>query len=143
MAMHAPVHPVDSVEQGLRQLFRWGNLPRFRERFTARAGLRYDRASYLLIAPLGERPMRISELAHRSGVDVSTASRQIVQLEREGVVRRQTDPSDARASILALTPLGEQNLVTIGRARRADRPSRSQTESGERPGLLKPASPSG
>ncbi len=109
---------VEAVEEGLRQLFRWGNLPRFRDRFAERAGFEFDRASYQLIGPLTDHPMRISELAHRSSIDVSTASRQVLQLERKGVVRRQTDVSDARASILELTPLGRRHLAKIGRARR-------------------------
>ena len=117
MQTHVSAPPLESVEDGLRQLFRWGNLPRFRERFAERAGVDFDRASYMLIGPLAEHPMRISELAHRSGVDVSTASRQIGPLERKGVVRRQTDATDARASILELTPLGRRNLAKIARAR--------------------------
>jgi DNA-binding MarR family transcriptional regulator len=76
-----------------------------------------DRASYALIVPLGEGSLRISEVAQRSGVDVSTASRQIVELEKEGVLRRVADPADGRAAVLELTPLGRRHLKMIAKAR--------------------------
>jgi len=76
-----------------------------------------DRASYSLVVPLDDKPMRISALAECSGVDVSTASRQIMQLEQEGVVRRMPDSDDGRASILELTALGKRQLASIAEAR--------------------------
>lgn len=117
--MQTPIgsRSLQAVEESLSQLFRWGSLPRVRERFASRSGVNLDRASYSLIVPLADGSMRISELAQRSGVDVSTASRQVVQLEREGVVRRSRDAEDRRASILQLTPLGKRHLVKIAKAR--------------------------
>jgi DNA-binding MarR family transcriptional regulator len=111
--------PLVAVEASLRQLFRWGNLPRLRERLTSRAGVQLDKASNSLIAPLEQGSLRVSEIAQRSGVDISTASRQIVELERAGVVRRKSDVADARASILDLTPLGRRHLKKLAVARQA------------------------
>lgn len=106
-----------ALEASLRQLFRWGNLPRLRERLVARRGIQLDRASYSLIVPLEKGSVRISELARQAGVDVSTASRQIVELEREGVVRRLADPEDGRASNLELTSMGRRHLTKLSAAR--------------------------
>jgi DNA-binding MarR family transcriptional regulator len=110
---------LEALEASLRQLFRWGNLPRLRERLAARSGVLLDKASYSLIAPLEHGNLRVSEVAQRSGVDTSTASRQIVQLERDGVVRRKPDAEDGRASILELTSLGKRHLKKISAARQA------------------------
>ncbi len=119
MSMRLATGSLEAVEASLRELFRWGNLPRLRERLAARSGVLLDRASYSLIAPLEQGNLRISELAQRSGVDVSTASRQILELERDGVVRRLPDEDDGRASILELTALGKRHLKKIAAARQA------------------------
>jgi DNA-binding MarR family transcriptional regulator len=110
---------LEALEVSLRQLFRWGNLPRLRERLAARSDVLLDKASYSLIAPLEQGNLRVSEVAQRSGVDISTASRQIVELERAGVVRRLPDVDDGRASILELTGLGRRHLKKITTARQA------------------------
>jgi DNA-binding MarR family transcriptional regulator len=117
MATVVEKKPVQGLDKALRQLFRWGNLPRVRERLAARMGIEYDRASYSLIVPLEDGPLRISAVAERAGVDVSTASRQLIQLEREGVVRRIPDSEDRRASRMQLTVLGKRNLAHIAKAR--------------------------
>jgi DNA-binding MarR family transcriptional regulator len=53
------------------------------------------------------------------GVDASTASRQVQQLERTGLVGRVGDPADRRASLLALTAEGDRVLTRMRQARRA------------------------
>lgn len=112
------IRPSEAVEDALRQVFRWGNLPRFKERLAARAGMDFDRASYALVAPLAGGPLRVSQLAERAGVDISTASRQIVQLERAGVLRRRADARDGRACLVELSARGRRNLERIAAARR-------------------------
>lgn len=114
----AETRTIEALEAPLRRLLRWASLPRFRERFAARSGVALDRASYSLILPLDDGPLRISTLAERSGVDVSTASRQVVQLEAEGFLTRVPDPDDARAAILELTRAGRRQLAKIAAARR-------------------------
>lgn len=109
---------VEAVETALRQLVRWGNLPRLRQRLAESSGVVMDRASYSLVVPLETENLRISDVAQRSGVDVSTASRQIVELERLGVVSRRPDPNDARSSIIELTATGKRHLKKIACARR-------------------------
>src|SRR6266540_3876202 len=65
------------------------------------------------------RPKRLPELAARMGVDASTASRQVQQLERTGLVGRVGDPADRRASLLELTAEGNRVLARMRQARRA------------------------
>ena len=115
--MAARQKAVASVEVGLSAVVRQVNLPRLRERMVERAGLRVDRAAYPLLRRIAdEGPIRLSDLAGRLAVDVSTASRQVKGLEAAGLVRRDGDPDDGRASALTLTPAG---VETVARLRQA------------------------
>jgi DNA-binding MarR family transcriptional regulator len=51
-------------------------------------------------------PMRVTDLAEAKQADPSTVSRQAAQLVRAGLVRREADPGDGRASRLAITDAG-------------------------------------
>ena len=75
---------------------------------------------WALLVPLErDGAQRISDLAARAGVDASVASRQLAALERAGFVQRHPDPRDGRASLLRITPAGEEALATA-RATRSD-----------------------
>ena len=62
--------------------------------------------------------MRASDVAVALSVDVSTVSRQVKELELDGLVARRPDPTDGRASILVLTAAGHQALERLRGARR-------------------------
>lgn len=53
-----------------------------------------------------EGPQRISELAIRAGIDVSTMSRLLRQLEQAGLVARGRNPDDLRSVEVHITELG-------------------------------------
>ena len=58
-------------------------------------------------------PMRLGDLAAVEGIAPSTLTRLVTALEDSGYVRRGADPSDARASTLAITPMGSEALDRI------------------------------
>jgi DNA-binding MarR family transcriptional regulator len=58
-------------------------------------------------------PMRLGDLAAAEGIAPSTLTRLVAALEDSGYVRRHADPTDARASTLAITPRGHQMLERI------------------------------
>ena len=58
-------------------------------------------------------PMRLGDLAAAEGIAPSTLTRLVTALEDSGYVRRFPDPSDARASTLAITPHGQEALERI------------------------------
>ncbi|WP_218566599.1 MarR family winged helix-turn-helix transcriptional regulator [Vallicoccus soli] len=60
---------------------------------------------------------RVTDLATYYGVGKPTVSRQVAMLERVGLVARTTDPEDARASVIALTPDGARRLAAVRAAR--------------------------
>jgi DNA-binding MarR family transcriptional regulator len=61
--------------------------------------------------------LRVSELAVSLGIDASTASRHVRQLEDGGYLSRAGDPGDRRASRVRLTPRGRAALDRALRAR--------------------------
>jgi len=72
---------------------------------------RLVRSGYLLLTELETgAPLGIAALADATRVDVSTASRQIVPLERRGLVRRLTKPADGRGSLVEITQHGLDRL---------------------------------
>ena len=62
-------------------------------------------------------PLRVSELAGCMGLDASTASRHVRNLEDDGYLARTGDPGDRRASRVRLTPKGRGALSRALRAR--------------------------
>jgi DNA-binding MarR family transcriptional regulator len=112
---------VDAIEAALGIIARRINLPRAHDRIVARAGVSgIDRALYTTLARIADHaPLRLSDLAHVLGVDLSTVSRQVATLERHELVERTVDPSDRRAVVVALTADGRRALDRLRAAARA------------------------
>jgi len=99
---------------------RWNEL--LRERFRA-AGWSEVRPSYgsLLVPLFEEDGLRMGELARRARLSKQTMTTMVRLLEREGLVRREPDPDDGRASRIVLTakarqfgPVAERTLAELG-----------------------------
>jgi DNA-binding MarR family transcriptional regulator len=70
-------------------------------------GLGLDRAAYHLLGRLAtEGPGRLSTIAADMDVDLSVVSRQVAALEAAGLVERESDPTDRRASRVTATDAG-------------------------------------
>jgi DNA-binding MarR family transcriptional regulator len=81
---------------------------------------RRQRSAYGLLFTLRHRgPIRLADLATACYIDASTASRQVAELVSDGLLERQADPNDGRASLLALTDTGEQAIQELIRRRDA------------------------
>lgn len=66
-----------------------------------------------------EGPLRPSDLATREGVRPPTMTRIVTGLEEGGYVERTVDPADRRASLLAVTALGDDLVLGTRTARRS------------------------
>ena len=82
------------------------------------AGLGPDRSAMLLLFPLMEGPQRSGALAELCHTDPSTISRQVAELVRRELVHREPDPSDGRASLLAITDAGREVCERVRTLRR-------------------------
>jgi DNA-binding MarR family transcriptional regulator len=77
-------------------------------------------SALMLLFPLRHRgPMRATDLAEIKQADPSTISRQVAQLVKAGLARREADPVDGRASRLAITDAGLVAYDRLGEARQA------------------------
>lgn len=111
------VDDLESIERALNTFFRLSRNFRFQEAVHKRSGFAVDRASYGVLARVGEhQPVRLSDLAHLLGVDVSTISRQVATLEQRGLLSRAADPDDGRAVLLELTAPGKSYLSKLSGA---------------------------
>lgn len=84
-------------------------LDRAIERQLTDAGL--STADYHLLAPLSEASeegMRARDLGHHAGWDRSRLSHHLGRMERRGLVTRRECPTDARGTMIALTPAGRK-----------------------------------
>lgn len=107
------------IEQALTTLLGRGNLPRMHERLMHATGMNLERAAYIVVSRLGDvGAMRLSDLAANLGLDISTVSRHVAQLERDGLIDRRPDPTDGRSTILDVTSKGEAALERVRQARR-------------------------
>jgi len=87
-------------------------------------GNRLDRMALIVLGTLAHcGPSRLTTVAERTGLDPSTVSRQVADLEKAGLLARDTDPEDRRAILLEATAEGQQMLdrLTRGRRRRVER----------------------
>ena len=79
---------------------------------------RVDPASVFVLHQLAANaPIRLTELARCMGLDPSTVSRHIRQLETSGYVTRAGDPDDRRAARLELTDTGQAVMDEAMRSR--------------------------
>jgi DNA-binding MarR family transcriptional regulator len=74
---------------------------------------------FVLHQVLANGSLRVSELAGCMGLDASTASRHVRNLEDGGYLARTGDPGDRRASRVRVTPKGRGALARAMRARAA------------------------
>jgi DNA-binding MarR family transcriptional regulator len=79
-----------------------------------------ERSAYAIMCHLAdEGPHRLGVLAAAFGLDASTISRQVQDLEKAGLACRKRDPSDRRAWVLELTVDGREILERTRHHRRA------------------------
>ena len=91
----------------LRQATR--HVTQFYDRFLASSGLRTTQFSILVRLRLAG-PMPINALAKRLVMDRTTLGRNILPLEREGLIEIVPDPADGRSKVVRLTEAGAARL---------------------------------
>lgn len=73
-----------------------------------RAGVTVGRPAVAILGALRRHgPQRLSELSRHTGLEAPLVSREVRGLVADGYATRSSDPADGRATIIALTDLGE------------------------------------
>lgn len=70
----------------------------------------FEHGLLFALATAPDRTLRLSTLAGYANCTLSRLSRAITRLENKSLVRRETDPSDGRASLAILTDEGDEKL---------------------------------
>jgi DNA-binding MarR family transcriptional regulator len=92
---------------------------RMRADFAARGMPTLRPVHAMLLVPLLGGGRHASRLAEDLGVTRQAVAQVVTTLERDGYVRRVTDPGDARAKLICLTPRGRSALRTMHASARA------------------------
>jgi DNA-binding MarR family transcriptional regulator len=74
--------------------------------FARRVGVPAARFAVMRLLVGAERDIGIMDLARQLGINAAAVTRQIQELESEGLVRRRADPRDKRRHSLKLSPKG-------------------------------------
>lgn len=75
-------------------------------------------AAYGLLSAMHDAgDVRAGDLAERFGLDKSTVSRQIAQMETLGLITRVPDPLDGRARLIRVTDIGRERVGQLRQAR--------------------------
>jgi DNA-binding MarR family transcriptional regulator len=108
------IDPVACVEREFGTLMM--NTTRYKHQIGA---TRMDRMALMVLGTLSAcGPARLSTLAERTGFDASHVSRQVADLQKAGLLEREPDPEDGRASLLEATESGLQLMQRLSAGRR-------------------------
>ena len=78
-----------------------------------------DRSEYLILSELQKKgPIGINEIAHQLLLNISTASRQVSNLETKAYIKRYPDANNGRISLIEITGAGLEVLERVQKARR-------------------------
>ena len=139
------------LELGIGAIIAWATRADVLREVMRRANCTLPSGQVLLLSRLAEAgSSRIGEVAETLGIEKSTLTPKVQRLEGAGLVSRQPDPSDGRASLLQVTRKGRALLRRVEKHRGAmlrellgdwpeadvDRASTLLTRLGERVGRL-------
>lgn len=112
--MNADQTQLARLEQSMGRVMRGS-----RRHMAGRSG-RLEGAGYIVLTSLERcEPARMSELAALLRLDASTVSRQLRGLEEAGLIRREPDPDDRRATRVRISDQGWEELTLQRRERHA------------------------
>lgn len=100
--------PGAQVLAAVSELVRWARKPEYQRHLFGDAADQLSPVEASILEYIAWKgPLRLSDLAARQGVDKSTITPQVRGLERKGMLDRQGDPTDARASLLTISERGQ------------------------------------
>ena len=67
----------------------------------------------VLFALAGGASLSQKALAEQASVEQPTMTNTLKRMERDGIIKRETDPNDGRATLVSLTAVGKQKLTGV------------------------------
>jgi DNA-binding MarR family transcriptional regulator len=81
--------------------------------FARQTGMPAARFGLMRLLAVQEKHAGITDLARQLGINPAAVTRQVQDLEREGLIRRQSDRKDGRRSVVSLSPKGRKLFEQI------------------------------
>ncbi|MGW2253214.1 MarR family winged helix-turn-helix transcriptional regulator [Kitasatospora sp. NPDC001660] len=101
------------IADALGTLLRRDTRAQLYQRLTDDLGEAVDETTYPVLSGLARTgPRSAADLAGEIGLDRSGVTRRATRLEEAGLLRREPDPHDRRATLLALTATGRRAVET-------------------------------
>lgn len=102
------------LEAALGVLVQRRHRARLYAQVVAESGVPLDEALYPVLSGLARTgPVTAARLGEQIGVDRSVASRHASRLQELGLISREPDPADARATLLVLTDRGTAAIARL------------------------------
>lgn len=110
---------IDALERALWAVMNRLSHRRFGDSIAQAAGYDLPPTSWTLLEFLSRSgPIRVSEIAAYSGVDISSVTPRLQALERDGFIARGADPKDGRVSLISIGAAGREAIEKMRTARR-------------------------
>lgn len=81
--------------------------------FSREVGVPASRLALLQLLAVTEGDLGVMDLARKLGINAAAVTRQVKELERQGLALRQADPGDGRRSTIRLSPEGMKKFAEI------------------------------
>jgi DNA-binding MarR family transcriptional regulator len=108
---------VSAVEAAITDVFRLAASRRLHQARQERSGVRLSRTGWEFLRRVDDLgPIRVSQLAELLDLSLPVTSRALQRLEDEGLVTRQSDPADGRATRFVVTAQGAHARAKIQEA---------------------------
>jgi DNA-binding MarR family transcriptional regulator len=108
---------VTAVESAITGVFRLAASRRLHQARQERSGVKLSRTGWELLRRVDDLgPIRVSQLAELLDLSLPVTSRALQRLDDDGLVTRQADPADGRATRIVATPAGRRARARIQQA---------------------------
>src|SRR6266508_2513753 len=102
-----PNGDLDDIGRAIEMLLRLNASRRVQSEWAAAAGVAMSPPGYTLLRRIQESgPLSLTELGRLTHMDAASVTRQVLQLERSGLVRRDRSQNDGRVALVSVTPEG-------------------------------------
>jgi DNA-binding MarR family transcriptional regulator len=82
-------------------------------RFAREAGMPASRFLLMRLLAITEKDVGVMDLARRLGINAAAVTRQVKEMQDEGLIRRRADPQDGRRNYVSLSPKGRKLFAAI------------------------------
>ena len=105
---------LDAIGRALEMLLRLQGSRRVQTEWVAAAGVAISQPGFTLLGRIQEHgPLSLADLGRRTHMDAASVTRQVLQLEQAGLVRRDRSEHDGRVALVSITPAGENTRTRV------------------------------